>query len=137
VLQETAKGLAIPGPVHLHRLRHSFATSLLSAGLSITTLKRLLGHRDIRMTLNYAAVTQETIRIEFFEALAKTRDKYEVAAYPLRTPDLREGMNRGFYDAQKYAKKIARDRADIDQEKVKRLCARMMTLRQELSDLLK
>lgn len=137
VFQETTRGLAIPGQVHLHRLRHSFATSLLSGGLSITTLKKLLGHRDIRMTLNYAAVTQETIRHEYFEALSKVRDRYEVAAYPLKTPDLREGMNRGFYDAQKYAKKIALDRPEIDQDKVRRLCARMMTLRQELSDLLK
>lgn len=137
VLQEATNGLAISGPIHLHRLRHSYATSLLSAGLSITTLKKLLGHRDIRMTLNYAAVTQETLRNEYFEALTKIRDKYEVTAYPLKTPDLRAGMNRGFYDAQKYAKKIARDRSDIDQDKINRLCARMMTLRQELSNLLK
>jgi site-specific recombinase XerD len=137
VFKETTKGLAIPGAVHLHRLRHSFATSLLSAGLSITTLKTLLGHRDIRMTLNYAAVTQETIRHEFFEALTKNQDRYEVAAFPLKIPDLRQGMNQGFYDAQKYAKKIARDRSDVDKERVRRLCARMMTLRQELSDLLK
>lgn len=137
VLQEITKGLAIPGAIHLHRLRHSFATSLLSAGLNITTLKKLLGHRDIRMTLNYAAVTQETIRNEYFEALTKIHEKYEVAAYPLKIPNLREGMNRGFYDAQKYAKKIARDRDDINQDKLRRLFGRMMALRQELSDLLK
>lgn len=137
VLQETTNGLAISGAIHLHRLRHSYATSLLSAGLSITTLKKLLGHRDIRMTLNYAAVTQETIRHEYFEALTKIRDKYEVTAYPLKTPDLRQGMNNGFYDAQRYAKKIVRDRSPEDQDKVRRLCARMMTLRQELSNLLK
>jgi len=137
VLQEICRGLAVPGQVHLHRLRHSFATSLLSGGISLTTLKKLLGHRDIRMTLNYAAVTQETIRHEYFEAISKIRDKYEVASYPLKLPDLREGMNRGFYDAQKYAKKIARARSDVDQDKINRLCARMMTLRQELSDLLK
>ena len=137
VLQETTKGLAIPGAVHLHRLRHSFATSLLSAGLNITTLKKLLGHRDIRMTLNYAAVTQEAIRNEYFEALTKIHEKYEVAAYPLKIPNLRDGMNRGFYDAQKYAKKIARDREDIDQDKLRRLLGRMMALRQELSDLLR
>jgi site-specific recombinase XerD len=137
VLQETVKGLAITGDVHLHRLRHSFATSLLSAGLPITTLKKLLGHRDIRMTLNYAAVTQETIRNEYFEALTKTHAKYEVAAFPLRVPNLRDGMNRGFYDAQKYAKKIVRDRPDINPLKFQRLLQRMMMLRHELSTILK
>jgi hypothetical protein len=109
----------------------------LSAGLSITTLKQLLGHNDIRITLNYAAVTLETVRSEFFEALTKNQTRYEVAAYPLKLPNLREGMNRAFYDAQKYAKKLARDRADVDPDKIRRLCGRMMTLRQELSDLLK
>lgn len=137
VLREVTVDMAIPGSANLHRLRHSFATSLLSAGLSITTLKKLLGHRDIRMTLNYAAVTQETIRNEYFGALSKIQSKYEVAAYPLKLPDLRQGMNRAFYDAQKYAKKMARDKNNVDPEKLKRLCARMMTLRQELSDLLK
>lgn len=137
ILREITFDMAIPGTVTLHRLRHSFATSLLSAGLSITTLKKLLGHRDIRMTLNYAAVTQETIRNEYFGALSKIQSKYEVAAFPLKLPDLRAGMNRGFYDAQKYAKKIARDNPSIDQDKLRRLCGRMMALRQELSELLK
>ena len=136
VLEEATKDLAIPGKVTLHRLRHTFATTLLSAGLPITTLKQLLGHNDIRMTLNYAAVTLETVRTEFLEALAKNQSRYETAAYPLKLPDQREGMNRAIYDAQKYAKKIARDRADIDPDKIRRLLGRLMAIRQELSDLL-
>lgn len=137
VLKEAAKGLSISGDIHLHRLRHSYATSLLSAGLNITTLKTLLGHRDIRMTLNYAAVTQEAIRHEYFEALNKIHEKYEVAAYPLKIPNLHEGMNRGFYDAQKYAKKIAKDRDDVCQDKLRRILGRVMKVRQELSTLLR
>ncbi len=46
-------------------------------------------------------------------------------------------MNRAIYDAQKYAKKIAADRADINATKLKRILGRLMTLRQELSDLLR
>lgn len=137
ILQDVAHDLAIPGKVTVHRLRHSFATSLLSAGLSITTLKILMGHRDIRMTLNYAAVTQETVRNEYFTALSKIQSRYEVASYPLKTPDLREGMNRAIYDAQKYAKKIAKDRGDIDSKRLNRLFYRLMTLRNEMSQLLK
>jgi site-specific recombinase XerD len=30
-----------------HRLRHTFATRLINLGVSITTLQRLLGHRDL------------------------------------------------------------------------------------------
>lgn len=136
IFQEVTKDLAIPGKINLHRLRHSFATSLLSAGISLSALKVLLGHRDIRMTLGYAAVTQEAVRSEFFTALNKIHTKYETPSYSLRTPDLREGMNQSIYDAQRFAKKFEKDFGVSDPEKLKRLLARLMTVRQEISNLL-
>ncbi len=137
VLLEVTKGLAIPGKVTLHRLRHSFATSLLSAGLSITTLKDLLGHRDIRMTLVYAAVTQETLRSEFFTALSKIQSRYEVASYPLKPPDLNGGINQSFYDAIRYIKKFTDENGNHDPQKLTRLLYRLNSLRHEFSILLK
>jgi site-specific recombinase XerD len=136
ILTEVTKGLAIPGKANLHRLRHSFATSLLSAGISLNALKVLLGHRDIRMTLGYAAVTQEAVRSEFFTALNKIHIKYETPSYSLRTPDLREGMNQSIYDAQRFVKKFIKDNGISDQQKLNRLLARLMTVRQEISNLL-
>ena len=49
----------LPDPVRItsHRLRHTYATEMLSAGMSLPGVMRLLGHRDHHMTLRYTAIT--------------------------------------------------------------------------------
>lgn len=37
-----------------HDCRHSFASQLIMAGVDLTTVKELLGHKDIKMTLRYS-----------------------------------------------------------------------------------
>jgi len=54
--------------VTLHRLRHTFATEMLRLGVSLPSLMKLLGHKDIRMTLRYADVIQEDLQREFHQA---------------------------------------------------------------------
>lgn len=57
-------------PITFHRLRHTYATTLLSAGVSIISIMKLLGHRRIEMSLRYAKVTPNHLRDEYLKAIA-------------------------------------------------------------------
>ena len=47
--------------VGIHSLRHSYATHLLEFGTDISLIQKLLGHNDIRTTLNYTHIANRTI----------------------------------------------------------------------------
>ncbi len=61
-----------------HRLRHTYATVLLNAGMSLVGVMKLLGHRSVRMTLRYAEITQETVGKEYYEALTQIERIYQM-----------------------------------------------------------
>jgi site-specific recombinase XerD len=54
------RDLALSKHATVHTLRHSYATHLLEAGVSIATIQRLLGHRAMKTTMVYLHVTQTT-----------------------------------------------------------------------------
>lgn len=45
--------------IHFHCARHTFATLLVTSGVNIFTISKLMGHRDIKSTLVYAKVIDE------------------------------------------------------------------------------
>jgi integrase len=45
--------------IHFHCARHTFATLLVSSGVNIFTISKLMGHKDIKSTLVYAKVIDE------------------------------------------------------------------------------
>lgn len=48
--------------LHLHSLRHSFASNLVQRGVSIYEVSKLLGHADIKTTQVYASLSQENLK---------------------------------------------------------------------------
>src|SRR5262249_27003643 len=91
VLEAHSRDLPDPARITSHPLRHPYSTEKLSAGMSLPGVMRLLGHRDYRMTLRYAAITPETVADEYHKALTQLATKYRLAkpsaAEPLSDPD--------------------------------------------------
>jgi site-specific recombinase XerD len=66
-----------------HQLRHTFATSMLRAGMSLPALKEILGHRSIRMTMRYITVTQIDLQQQYHEAHRKITTLHAIPKLPL------------------------------------------------------
>jgi integrase len=78
-LREAAAAARLTGPggavlnVTPHLLRHTYATELANAGMSLQALMSLLGHVTPEMTLRYATLASPTLRSSYDEAIGKLR----------------------------------------------------------------
>ena len=45
--------------MRFHDLRHNFASQMVMSGVDIVTVKEILGHRSIKMTMRYSHLTQD------------------------------------------------------------------------------
>lgn len=65
--------------VRPHRLRHTYGTELVNAGMSLQALMALLGHRTPEMTIRYARLSSPTLRSAYDQALGKVARRIPVA----------------------------------------------------------
>jgi site-specific recombinase XerD len=64
-----------------HQLRHSFATEMLRAGVSLPAVMKLLGHLNPEMTMRYLEVALIDLQREFH--LARSQPRHRLPASPL------------------------------------------------------
>ncbi len=70
-----------------HRLRHTFADHLLSAGMPITSIQKLMGHRFVETTQNYAAANDKQVEADFYSA-SKKLEGWQLLRQPIQLSDL-------------------------------------------------
>jgi site-specific recombinase XerD len=61
-------GVTIANP---HRFRHSFASEMVRAGMSLPALMQLMGHANIQTTLLYVKVTPQDVYLQYARAVAQ------------------------------------------------------------------
>ncbi len=77
VRKELARSATAAGIGHVtpHQLRHTYATALVNAGVSLQALMALLGHVSAEMSLRYAHLFDATVRAEYERALTLAKGR--------------------------------------------------------------
>jgi integrase/recombinase XerD len=61
-------GIQLANP---HRFRHTFASDMVRAGMSLPALMQLMGHADIQTTLRYVQITPQDVYLQYARAVAQ------------------------------------------------------------------
>jgi hypothetical protein len=95
VRKELARSAETAGIGHVtpHQLRHTYATALVNAGVSLQALMALLGHVSAEMTLRYAHLFDTTVRAEYERALDLAKGR--IGAIPTPTGRTRIPVDGG------------------------------------------
>jgi hypothetical protein len=73
-----------------HQLRHTYATALVNAGVSLQSLMALLGHVSAEMSLRYGRLFDATVRQEYERALSAA--KQHLGSLPTDPPGGRRSL---------------------------------------------
>jgi integrase len=65
VLKIVGEDACISTPLHSHLARHTFATMMLSHGVKIQNVAKMLGHTNITQTQRYAKVIAQSVREDY------------------------------------------------------------------------
>jgi len=57
--------------LHIHALRHSFASFLINDGVPLEVVSKALGHSSLKMTQRYAHLKNETVRLAMEQTAAR------------------------------------------------------------------
>jgi site-specific recombinase XerD len=77
VLDRWCKRLGVPH-IHVHQLRHSFATRNVNAGMTAAVLQELMGHSSLSTTQRYFRIQPDRLSREYFAVMEFIRQSSPV-----------------------------------------------------------
>jgi site-specific recombinase XerD len=83
-LQDAAAAVGITARIVPHQFRHTYATEMLRAGVTLAAVVKLLGHKSPHMTLHYLEITQADLQREYH--LARAHPRHLVPSLPTPLP---------------------------------------------------
>ena len=95
-LHDVSTAVGISTRIVPHQLRHTYASEMVRAGVSLPALMKLLGHTDPEMTMRYVDVTGNDLQREFH--LARSRPRHLAPQPKAPTVSPRAGLD-GVADA--------------------------------------
>jgi len=143
VLGRLAIQSGIHTPISPHMLRHTYATELLRGGINLVALMKLMGHKDISMTLRYTRIVQEDIKKAYHAALENSKSLYGVLRPEKTDMNSADDGNLGpvlggIANAITKIESLHKDTADkTEKRKVQRLAERLRRIYKDLEQLLK
>ncbi len=75
IMQKYLRAAGVAKSYSPHCLRHTFATQLLNAGVTLEVLKELMGHRSIQNTIKYTQLYEATKRQQFDQAMERVESR--------------------------------------------------------------
>lgn len=87
-LKEIADVCGINKNLTFHMARHTFATMMLTKGVPVESVSKMLGHTNITTTQLYARITNKKIENDML-AVSKKLDKFDFASAPPAKPTKR------------------------------------------------
>lgn len=135
-LARAAKRAGCSSHVIPHRCRHSYATEMLRLGVSLPALMKLLGHKDITMTLRYLQVTQQDLQREFHQARQNAAHPHRLPSLSLPTdlhstdlPGIRRAVSATRHLLEMYRRQLGDEKT---KRKLQRLDQRLLAVATEL-----
>jgi len=90
-LHQVCHSLGLSTRIVPHQFRHTYATEMLRAGMSLTAVMKLLGHFSPKMTMQYLDVTLNDLQRAF--ELARSKPRHLVPQPKVSSAPLREGLD--------------------------------------------